>query len=649
MQDIGYPITPMEFRFTVKRMLDIDGRKTPFNFDGVKNLPGKHWYNGFMKRHSLEISVRKSQSVSKSSACVTMGQIENWFKGCREYISKNFPGGLDALADPKRKFNCDETGCPLDAKTNRIGVLARRGSKQVFQVQQGTKQQITTEVCFNAAGDMMPPFFVFPGQRMGANINFEDFDVAYRALTPNGWMDQDTFVLFLERVDQFIEELKIKKPVILFFDGHISHMSLEAALFARAKLIILYCLAEYTSRITQPGDVGYFGPFKLKLPGAIRLWQSNHILQPVTKYVFPEIFKIVWDQVNKKETLINAFRKAGLHPFGAENIDKERLLKYFEDQHAQNPSADVPMREDVTQQATEVQQMSQQATDVQQASQQATEVQQASQQATEVQQASQQPTLGQQASQPPAGVQQTSQQASVVQQMSLQASEVQTSQQAPSVEQTPAIDGSAQQTQVNEITTQQAPIVQQVAPQANTLQPDDPRPGCSGDPGTHTASHTLIPKPTPLSGSGDHSCAAAYVKRLPRDYVSPAIDQVMTVPVINPRPNRKPRFREILPKCVSGKEAIEILQRRKDEKEAMERQKEEKRVMRETLRRMKKEESEKKKAESERKKAEREEAKRKKQEEREKKQKEKEERKRKAEENKAKKGKGRWVHSCLTD
>ena len=188
--------------------------------NGVANLPGPDWLNGFLAQHANEISRRRTQSVGKAAACVTYGQLEAWFKGVVENCRK-IPGGLDALMDPRRKFNSDETGCPLDMKTNRFGVLGKKGSKQVYQIKSGSKTQITVNACFNANGDIMPPFMVFPGQRV-SNVNFTDFREAYRTTTENGWMDADTFILFLERVVEFAEKLKTPKPYIHFFGGHTS-------------------------------------------------------------------------------------------------------------------------------------------------------------------------------------------------------------------------------------------------------------------------------------------------------------------------------------------------------------------------------------------------------------------------------------------
>ena len=82
---------------------------------------------------------------------------------------------MDALNDPKRIFNADESGFPLDGNTGKImSVLARKGAKQVYRIGAGDKTQITLQACFNANGDFMQPFILFPGERLRNNLkNFQ--------------------------------------------------------------------------------------------------------------------------------------------------------------------------------------------------------------------------------------------------------------------------------------------------------------------------------------------------------------------------------------------------------------------------------------------------------------------------------------------
>ena len=55
------------------------------------------------------------------------------------------------------------------------------------------------------------------------------------------------------------ETLKLP-PILLIYDGHGSHTTLDWITLARANNIILYCLPPHTTHWLQPLDVGCFGP-----------------------------------------------------------------------------------------------------------------------------------------------------------------------------------------------------------------------------------------------------------------------------------------------------------------------------------------------------------------------------------------------------
>ncbi|XP_053402950.1 uncharacterized protein LOC128558123 [Mercenaria mercenaria] len=109
MCEIGYPITRKELTFEVQRILNIDGRDTPFKC----NLPGKDWFSGFQKRHP-EMTFRKPMALGHERAAVTMEKINNWYTGVYDYLQTNFPDTYkDMLKDPRRIINADESGFPL--------------------------------------------------------------------------------------------------------------------------------------------------------------------------------------------------------------------------------------------------------------------------------------------------------------------------------------------------------------------------------------------------------------------------------------------------------------------------------------------------------------------------------------------------------
>ncbi|KAI4457966.1 helix-turn-helix psq domain [Holotrichia oblita] len=133
----GFPRRRDDIQSSVKTFLDANPRKTLFK----ENQPGRHWYEAFFKRHP-NLTLRTPEAVTKASSCVSERDIKNWFSNIENYLKEKHY--FDILRDPTRVLNGDETCflfCPKEDK-----VVAPRGAKNVYQVDQGTaKANITKQ------------------------------------------------------------------------------------------------------------------------------------------------------------------------------------------------------------------------------------------------------------------------------------------------------------------------------------------------------------------------------------------------------------------------------------------------------------------------------------------------------------------------
>ena len=317
MASIGYPLKRKELCFEVKKVLDNDGRKTPFN----ENLPGKHWYRLFSKRHP-DLCERSAMALGHQRSHINLEMIEGWFNGLTSYLKKEVPDVDAFLRDPRRIFNADESGFPLSVTDGKV--LTEKGVRHVYQVCTSNKTQITVLACFNAMGNYVPPLIVYPGERF-RDTGIHEFEEAIYGHTSSGWMDSDLFVSFLRHFNDFVEEQAIPKPVLLLVDGHSTHMSLEAGHFCYTNDIILYCLLENATHILQPCDVGFFSPMKAAWKTEVKNWQLANLGKSLTKREFPGVFKKAWVRVAKVENAIHGFQKCGLFPLNPANIDLTKL------------------------------------------------------------------------------------------------------------------------------------------------------------------------------------------------------------------------------------------------------------------------------------------------------------------------------------
>jgi hypothetical protein len=155
---------------------------------------------------------------------------------------------------------------------------------------------------------------VFPGQRFSYNP-LERFEEAALGRSDNGWMDAEVFCEWLENVFiPAINERKVKRPVLLLIDGHVTHVTMRASDICIQNEIEMYCLLEHASHVLQPLDLRFFSSLKKSWRQSVRDWQSEHIGEYVTKQNFAQIFKKAWTQSTTIEAAVKGFLESGLFP-----------------------------------------------------------------------------------------------------------------------------------------------------------------------------------------------------------------------------------------------------------------------------------------------------------------------------------------------
>ena len=317
MARVGYPVQKHELLGEVKRVLDHDGRATPFR----NNTPGKDWFYGFCRRHP-DLALRTPCTLGHQRSLISKPMIDNWFSTLYKFLQEEVNDWESLLKDPRRFFNADESGFPLCLKTGRV--LAEKGVRHVYQVANSSKQQITVMACFNAFGEYVSPMIIYPGERF-RDVGIDAFQDALYGHSDNGWIDSKLFYGFLKHVKLFIDAKGIKTPILLFVDGHSTHMSLESSQYCHDNGIILYCLLENATHVLQPCDVGFFGPLKSAWKKQVKTWQVDHLGEIFTKKHFPGVFQKAWSDVTKIENAIHGFQRCGLYPLDAEKVDQSRL------------------------------------------------------------------------------------------------------------------------------------------------------------------------------------------------------------------------------------------------------------------------------------------------------------------------------------
>ena len=315
LADMGFGVTRELVAKIVHDYVQENGIANPFT-DGV---PGRDWWQRFLKRWP-SLSERKPQHLSKKRAEAGHEDIINGWFDRLERLFKTVDLDSSDPAIANRLWNCDETAFSMSASASKL--LVRRGTRAVHEIGGGSGREYTTVHCAgSASGERLPPFLLYKGKNLYKRWTENGPVGALYGVNESGWMDAEVFLswfckLFLRAVGHLTES----GPVILFLDGHHSHISLELIRKARANNVILQCLPPNTTHLLQPLDVGVFAPVKSAWKSILKRYKLETRGERVSKEVFPSLVAQLWDASFKPDHCKGGFRGAGLVPFSRRHV-----------------------------------------------------------------------------------------------------------------------------------------------------------------------------------------------------------------------------------------------------------------------------------------------------------------------------------------
>ena len=126
--------------------------------------------------------------------------------------------------------------------------------------------------------------------------------------------------------------------MILFMDGHASHINLQVIRLARECRVILLCLPSHTTHALQPLDVGVYGPLKGRWGKILKEYKMETCAAVVDKTEFPGLLEKLWEESFEAKHLKAGFHKAGLCPLSTENISQSSFAPSLPHALAQSKS-----------------------------------------------------------------------------------------------------------------------------------------------------------------------------------------------------------------------------------------------------------------------------------------------------------------------
>ena len=174
-------------------------------------------------------------------------------------------------------YNMDETGFSIGTMENTHVIINSRMRKK-YQVQPGRQEWVTVVECICADGTSIPPLTIFKGENFSSG--WVPKDTAYDWCFSNnskGWTSNIHGLDWLRRCFEPATRDKANGRVrLLICDGHNSHITAKFVYHCIQNNIILLLLPSHLSHLTQPLDVGVFGPLKKAMSATLdRIFQTG--------------------------------------------------------------------------------------------------------------------------------------------------------------------------------------------------------------------------------------------------------------------------------------------------------------------------------------------------------------------------------------
>jgi len=258
-----------------------------------------------------------ASSIRPGSMWRSRRNLAPWFAEAGTILDRN-------RYQPENIFNMDETGYGIGTtQSTRCLVIRDREEgtgkgKKATKATSGRQEWVTTIECVSAAGHALPPLVRFKATGSFNTRWLPDGVLGvqgWRWTTSNtGWSNEVLAYEWLEHVFEPCTTIGDITRLLLIVDGHGSHVKAKFIAFCITHAIDLTVLPSHTSHITQPLDVGIFGPLK----GAMARYTDV-----VATYDGGRIPKDVWaSQIAAARILAMTehniqvgWKAAGLYPF----------------------------------------------------------------------------------------------------------------------------------------------------------------------------------------------------------------------------------------------------------------------------------------------------------------------------------------------
>ena len=314
MADIGYGYTKANIQNIAGEYSRSLGKKNA----SVSSMSAK-WFYGFLDRWP-DLKMVKPQKLQMARA-----------KNASEEVIKKYFTELGSLMReknlinaPERIYNIDETGISTEHTPRRI-ICDRETKAQA--ITSARTSNVTIIAGANAMGNLIPPFYIFPGQRWIDALLDGAAPGSAGQMSQSGWSNSKIFEHYIQSHLSKHAGLFDGNPkhTLVLYDGHKSHISLTLTEWAKKRNVTLFVLPPHTSHLTQPLDIAVFGPLKSMYNIECQDYLYRNPGIQITRYEVAELTSKPYAKALCPENITSGFRRAGIFPFNRKSIAPSEL------------------------------------------------------------------------------------------------------------------------------------------------------------------------------------------------------------------------------------------------------------------------------------------------------------------------------------
>lgn len=106
-------------------------------------------------------------------------------------------------------------------------------------------------------------------------------------ISESGWMTQEVFYEYITNVFyKWLIKNNVKFPIIVYLDGHSSHLTIPLIEFGIAYQIEFICFVPHSTHIMQPLDIAFFHSLKETWLIQLSKWKRENRVRKLTNITF---------------------------------------------------------------------------------------------------------------------------------------------------------------------------------------------------------------------------------------------------------------------------------------------------------------------------------------------------------------------------